>query len=92
MLSLQLRVEDELDHIVMSNSEGKALLIDLFPKVNLEEVNSQIALEYGQAMTVRVLKTDGEIMPIVVVQNATVLDLKKAIADSWGGNNNVKAE
>ncbi|KAF3855522.1 hypothetical protein F7725_016245 [Dissostichus mawsoni] len=46
--------------------------------VNLEEVNSQIALEYGQAMTVRVLKADGEIMPIVV-QNATVLDLKKAI-------------
>ncbi|MED6287555.1 U11/U12 small nuclear ribonucleoprotein, partial [Characodon lateralis] len=47
--------------------------------VTLEEVNSQIALEYGQAMTVKVLKADGEIMPIVVVQNATVLDLKKAI-------------
>uniref|UniRef100_A0A672YC73 SNRNP25 ubiquitin-like domain-containing protein n=1 Tax=Sphaeramia orbicularis TaxID=375764 RepID=A0A672YC73_9TELE len=47
--------------------------------VTLEEVNSQIALEYGQAMTVRVLKADGEIMPIVVVQNATVLDLKNAI-------------
>lgn len=71
--------------------------------MTLEEVNSQIALEYGQAMTVRVLKADGEIMrkcpdlflfvpfhmsnlmkrppssAIVVVQNATVLDLKKAI-------------
>ncbi len=31
-------------------------------QVTLEEVNSQIALEYGQAMTVRVLKADGEIM------------------------------
>lgn len=85
--------------------------------MTLEEVNSQIALEYGQAMTVRVLKADGEVMrkslfsvymlfkfakpfilfwlkkseksktykllffliAIVVVQNATVLDLKKAI-------------
>ncbi|XP_041813715.1 U11/U12 small nuclear ribonucleoprotein 25 kDa protein [Chelmon rostratus] len=55
------------------------LLCDLPIQVTLEEVNSQIALEYGQAMTVRVFKADGEIMPIVVVQNATVLDLKKAI-------------
>ncbi|XP_058509809.1 U11/U12 small nuclear ribonucleoprotein 25 kDa protein [Solea solea] len=55
------------------------LLCDLPIQVTLEEVNSQIALEYGQAMTVRVLKADGDVMPIVVVQNATVLDLKKAI-------------
>ena len=33
-----------------------------FFKVTLEEINSQIALEYGQAMTVRVLKADGEVM------------------------------
>lgn len=31
-------------------------------QVTLEEINSQIALEYGQAMTVRVLKADGEVM------------------------------
>lgn len=31
-------------------------------QVTLEEVNSQIALEYGQAMTVKVLKADGEVM------------------------------
>jgi hypothetical protein len=30
--------------------------------VTLEEINSQIALEYGQAMTVKVLKADGETM------------------------------
>ncbi|XP_052408733.1 U11/U12 small nuclear ribonucleoprotein 25 kDa protein [Carassius gibelio] len=55
------------------------LLCDLPIQVTLEEVNSQVALEYGQAMTVRVCKADEEVMPIVVVQSATVLDLKKAI-------------
>ncbi|XP_035510332.1 U11/U12 small nuclear ribonucleoprotein 25 kDa protein [Morone saxatilis] len=79
--------EDALPHseILDIFEEGLArlvqdpLLCDLPIQVTLEEVNSQIALEYGQAMTVKVLKADGEIMPIVVVQNATVLDLKKAI-------------
>lgn len=79
--------EDSLPHseILDIFEEGLAqlvqdpLLCDLPIQVTLEEVNSQIALEYGQAMTVKVAKADGEIMPIVVVQNATVLDLKKAI-------------
>ncbi|CAI5675892.1 U11/U12 small nuclear ribonucleoprotein 25 kDa protein [Oreochromis niloticus] len=79
--------EDALPHseILDIFEEGLArlvqdpLLCDLPIQVTLEEVNSQIALEYGQAMTVRVLKADSEVMPIVVVQNATVLDLKKAI-------------
>ncbi|XP_078522150.1 U11/U12 small nuclear ribonucleoprotein 25 kDa protein [Lissotriton helveticus] len=55
------------------------LLCDLPIQVTLEEIHSQIALEYGQAMMVKVNKADGETMPIVVVQSATVLDLKKAI-------------
>ncbi|NXX39056.1 SNR25 protein, partial [Tricholaema leucomelas] len=55
------------------------LLCDLPPQVTAEEIGSQVALEYGQAMTVRVCKADGEIMPVVVVQNASVLDLKKAL-------------
>uniref|UniRef100_UPI00358DF08A U11/U12 small nuclear ribonucleoprotein 25 kDa protein n=1 Tax=Myxine glutinosa TaxID=7769 RepID=UPI00358DF08A len=55
------------------------LLCDLPVEVTLEEINSQIALECGQAMTVRVRRQDGEVLPIVVVQDATVLDLKKAI-------------
>uniref|UniRef100_A0A1A8R5L8 Small nuclear ribonucleoprotein 25kDa (U11/U12) n=1 Tax=Nothobranchius rachovii TaxID=451742 RepID=A0A1A8R5L8_9TELE len=79
--------EDSLPHseILDIFEEGLArlvqdpLLCDLPIQVTLEEVNSQIALEYGQAMTVKVVKADGEIMPIVVVQNASVLDLKKAI-------------
>ncbi|NWU94507.1 SNR25 protein, partial [Upupa epops] len=55
------------------------LLCDLPPQVTAEEIGSQVALEHGQAMTVRVCKADGETMPVVVVQNATVLDLKKAL-------------
>ncbi|NXX77283.1 SNR25 protein, partial [Urocolius indicus] len=55
------------------------LLCDLPPQVTLEEIGSQVALEYGQAMTVRVCKADGEVIPVVVVQNASVLELKKAL-------------
>lgn len=32
------------------------------PQVTAEEIGSQVALEYGQAMTVRVCKADGEIV------------------------------
>ncbi|KAG8432880.1 hypothetical protein GDO86_017220 [Hymenochirus boettgeri] len=49
------------------------LLCDLPIQVTLEEINSQVALEFGQAITVRVFKADGEIMPVVVVQNPLFL-------------------
>ncbi|XP_060116939.1 U11/U12 small nuclear ribonucleoprotein 25 kDa protein [Heteronotia binoei] len=57
------------------------LLCDLPAQVTPEEIASQVALEYGQAMTVRVRRADApqEPMPVVVVQQATVLDLKKAV-------------
>ncbi|XP_063071732.1 U11/U12 small nuclear ribonucleoprotein 25 kDa protein [Engraulis encrasicolus] len=79
--------EEELPHSEFLDifEEGLAMIVqdpllcDLPIQVTLEEVNSQVALEYGQAMTVRVMKADGEVMPIVVVQQATVLHLKKAI-------------
>ncbi|NP_001083423.1 uncharacterized protein LOC398918 [Xenopus laevis] len=79
--------DEELPHaeVVDIFQEGLAMIVqdpllcDLPIQVTLEEINSQIALEYGQAMTVRVCKEDEEIMPVVVVQNATVLDLKRAI-------------
>ncbi|CAH2306778.1 U11 U12 small nuclear ribonucleo 25 kDa, partial [Pelobates cultripes] len=79
--------DEELPHaeVVDIFQEGLAMLVqdpllcDLPIQVTLEEINSQIALEFGQAMTVRICKADGEIMPVVVVQNATVLDLKRAI-------------
>ncbi|XP_064842260.1 U11/U12 small nuclear ribonucleoprotein 25 kDa protein-like isoform X2 [Oncorhynchus masou masou] len=86
----EVEEEDEEDEEALPHSEfldifeeGLArlvqdpLLCDLPIQVTLEEVNSQVALEYGQAMTVRVCKADGEVM--LVVQNALVLDLKKAI-------------
>ncbi|XP_022088923.1 U11/U12 small nuclear ribonucleoprotein 25 kDa protein-like [Acanthaster planci] len=55
------------------------LLSDLPAEVTAEEVGLQIALEYGQAMTVNVQKFTGELMPIVVLQGARVQDLKHAI-------------
>ncbi|XP_072336898.1 U11/U12 small nuclear ribonucleoprotein 25 kDa protein [Scyliorhinus torazame] len=79
--------EEELSHadILDLFQEGLAMIVqdpllcDLPVQVTLEEINSQVALEYGQAMTVKVKKGDGEIMPVVVIQNDTVLDLKNAI-------------
>ncbi|KAG8432881.1 hypothetical protein GDO86_017221 [Hymenochirus boettgeri] len=79
--------DEELPHadVVDIFQEGLAMIVqdpllcDLPIQVTLEEINSQVALEFGQAITVRVFKADGEIMPVVVVQNATVFDLKKAI-------------
>lgn len=69
------KVEAAIDEIVSTDS----LLYDLPPEVTLEEVNSFIALEHGQAMLVNVQRADGEILSVVVVQNGTVPDLKHAI-------------
>lgn len=69
------KVEAAIDEIVSTDS----LLYDLPPEVTLEEVNSFIALEHGQAMLVNVQRADGEILSVVVVQNGTVLDLKHAV-------------
>ncbi|KAK2560151.1 U11/U12 small nuclear ribonucleoprotein 25 kDa protein [Acropora cervicornis] len=57
------------------------LLIGLPNEPTLDEVNSQIALEHGRAMIVNVRQQDelNTILPVVVIQNATVHDLKKAI-------------
>jgi len=55
------------------------LLSDLPELVTVEEVQSHIALEYGQAMSIHVQRADGALYSVIVEQNATVLDLKKAI-------------
>ncbi|XP_071498930.1 U11/U12 small nuclear ribonucleoprotein 25 kDa protein-like [Diadema antillarum] len=79
---------DSLPHVeVMSifrrelqNLLDEDALLDNLPRdVRAEEVNLQIALEHGQAMTVNVRRADEKIMPIVVMQTATVRDLKNAI-------------
>ncbi|KAI6076684.1 U11/U12 small nuclear ribonucleoprotein 25 kDa protein [Aix galericulata] len=106
----------ELFQAALARLVQDPLLCDLPPQVGPglgraqvtpEEIGSQVALEYGQAMTVRVCKADGETMrasgaglcvcvggvfagprgadgavpsaAVVVVQNATVLELKKAL-------------
>lgn len=43
-----------------------SFLSDLPKAVTLEEVNNQIALQYGKSITVNVLRGDGEKMPVVV--------------------------
>ncbi|MEE6498420.1 hypothetical protein FKM82_003092 [Ascaphus truei] len=89
-LSAELKLEDadeELPHAEAVDifQEGLAMIVqdpllcDLPIQVTLEEIHSQIALEFGQAITVKICKGDGDVMPVVVVQNATVLDLKRAI-------------
>lgn len=70
---------DILEATLSELIQNDPLLSNLPAQVTLEEVNSQIALEYGQAMTVYVNKANGDKMPIVIEQKATVLDLKKAI-------------
>lgn len=55
------------------------LLSDLPVDVTLEEISSQIALEYGQSMTINVRRADDKLYPVVVPQAATVRDLKVAI-------------
>lgn len=42
------------------------VLRDLPNEVTLEEVNAQVALQFGRSMTVYVVRGDGEELPIVV--------------------------
>lgn len=50
----------ELFQAALARLVQDPLLCDLPPQVTAEEIGSQVALEYGQAMTVRVCKADGE--------------------------------
>lgn len=49
-------------NIVCFLYQTDSLLYDLPPEVTLEEVNSFIALEHGQAMLVNVRRADGEVL------------------------------
>ncbi|KAK6640068.1 hypothetical protein RUM43_008345 [Polyplax serrata] len=58
-------------------------LCDLPNAVTLEEVNSQIALQYGRSIKIYVLRSGDERMPVIVPQDVgTVADLKKSIKRS----------
>lgn len=43
-----------------------SFLSDLPAEVTLEEVNNQIALQYGKSITVYVIRGDGDKMPVIV--------------------------
>lgn len=72
---VMVKVQSTLSDIIATDP----LLYDLPPQVTLEEINSYIALEHGKAMVINVRRADDEVLPIVVTQNASVLDLKHAI-------------
>ncbi|XP_045459188.1 U11/U12 small nuclear ribonucleoprotein 25 kDa protein-like [Melitaea cinxia] len=57
-----------------------SLLSDLPPDILLEEINSLIAVEHGQSITLYVLRENEQPLKVIVPQNTTVRDLKKAIA------------
>lgn len=71
-----MAIADAKIHSLISNDP---LLGNLHPEVTVEELRSYLALEHGQAMSLRVLRADGDPYTVVVEQKATVLDLKKAL-------------
>jgi U11/U12 small nuclear ribonucleoprotein SNRNP25 len=42
--------------------QNDPLLCDLPPEITLDEINSQVALEYGQAMVVNIRRADDQVM------------------------------
>ena len=42
-------------------------------------MKSLTSLEHGQAMSIKICRADGDVLTVIVDQNATVADLKKAI-------------
>lgn len=55
------------------------ILNDLPTAVTLEEVESLVALEHGQAIHVEIHRADGTTLPVIIQQNATVGKLKRAV-------------
>ena len=54
-------------------------LQDLPPDISLDEVKSKLALEQGSAITLNLRKFSDEVIPIIVLQGATVQDLMRAV-------------
>ncbi|KAG6441173.1 hypothetical protein O3G_MSEX001678 [Manduca sexta] len=75
---------DELVELTQSSLETlfkcDSLLKDLPSDIILEEVLSQIAVEHGQSITVYVARASRSMLRVIIPQNATVKELKKAIA------------
>eukprot|EP00731_Ephydatia_muelleri_P026689 Em0018g789a len=54
-------------------------LQDLPKDVSLDEAKSQLALEEGKAIILSLRRYDGERVPVIIMQGATVQDLMRAI-------------
>ncbi|CAG9784116.1 unnamed protein product [Diatraea saccharalis] len=83
------QIADTLSHddlIQISHSaindliNSDTLLSDLPGDIILEEINSQIAVEYGQSITVIISRDHEPALKVIVPQSAKVIDLKKAVA------------
>ncbi|XP_050362112.1 U11/U12 small nuclear ribonucleoprotein 25 kDa protein [Nymphalis io] len=57
-----------------------SLLSDLPPDIILEEIQSLTAVEHGQSITIYISRENEQPLKVIVPQNTTVRDLKKAIA------------
>lgn len=84
----ELEVSDEYSHQEVVDLVGKTLnsllakdpiLNDLPPAITLEEVQSLIALEHGQAIHIEIHREDGTSLPVIISQNSTVGQLKRAV-------------
>ena len=66
MLDLVRNPEDRFSH-EEAQFQNDPLLCDLPSEITLEEINSQIALEYGQAMVVNVKRADDVVLRKIVL-------------------------
>ncbi|CAB3230416.1 unnamed protein product [Arctia plantaginis] len=74
---------DELLEVTQSSLSAllrnDSLLRDLPEDIIVEEIQSQIAVEHGQSITIFLRRDNSVPMTVIVPQNATVRTLKKAI-------------
>ncbi|CAI6363487.1 unnamed protein product [Macrosiphum euphorbiae] len=74
------RLKDLTGEVLNTVLDKDSVLGDLPNNVTLGEVDLQIAIEHGRAITVYLERFDGIVIPIVVQKNgAKVADLKKSI-------------
>ena len=68
-------VRETLDSLLAADP----ILDDLPKAVTLEEIQSLIAFEHGQAIQIEVYREDGTTLDVIIHQNATVGQLKRAV-------------
>ena len=71
----------QLFHKEVKKMLADPLLSDLHENITLNELKSKLAHAYGQALTLSVIRGDGQVYKIIVEREATVAQLKRAIRD-----------